>query len=74
VTNLRLDSYQVIVTNEDAPEIFAFDVPVPPSQLSLDVPAGFFAAGTDYEVEVIARAVPENGNQVISITFFTTPE
>jgi hypothetical protein len=42
--------------------------------LTLDVPAGVFAAGTDYEVEVIARAAPENGNQVISITFFTTPE
>jgi hypothetical protein len=74
VTNIPLDSYQVIVTNEDALEIFAYDVRVPPSQLSLDVPAGFFAAGTDYEVEVIARAQPENGNQVISITFFTTPE
>jgi len=73
-TDIEIDSYQVIVTNQEAPELFVYDVRVPPTATSLSVPTSFFARGTDYEVEVLARATSPNGNQVISIVFFATPK
>ena len=67
----EITSYQIIVTNDGDPR-FKYDVRVPAEATSLTVPAEFFEADTEYELEILA--VESSGNQTISLLFFTTEE
>jgi len=66
---IKIQSYQVIVTN-DEDSAFTYDVRVPADVTSLSVPSEFFAPDTEYELEILA--VEESGNQTIALIFFTT--
>jgi hypothetical protein len=68
VKNIPLDSYEVIVTDQDDPELFAIDQRVKPTKTSVLIDKGFFLGKKNYEVEVLARA--KNGNQIIDSQYF----
>jgi len=70
-TGIKIESYQVIVTNDEDPR-FEYNVRMPADANSLSVPAEFFEPGTEYELEILA--VEESGNQTISVIFFETEE
>jgi hypothetical protein len=72
---VNITGYEVIITKEvaDDPHGFSrptYDVHVPPTVNSLNVPAEFLEADTVYELEVLALEV--SGNQTISVGFFKT--
>jgi len=66
---IHIESYQVIVTNDEDPR-FEYNVRVSADTTSLSVPAEFFEPETEYELEILA--VEESGNQTISVLFFRT--
>lgn len=66
---IEIESYEVIVTNDDNPR-FIYDVRVSADARSLTVPAEFFEPETTYELEILA--VEKSGNQTIGIIFFET--
>jgi hypothetical protein len=67
--SINIESYQIIVTNDEDPQ-FEYNVRLPADATSLSVPAEFFAPDTEYELEILA--VEESGNQTISVIFFRT--
>ncbi len=70
-TGIEIESYQIIVTNEEDSQ-FAYDIRMPSDARSVTVPGEFLEAGVEYELEILAVAA--NGNQTISIIFFTVEE
>jgi hypothetical protein len=67
---IRIVRHQVIVTAEGPGGSFRVDLPA--TATSATIPAGFFARGAEYAVEVIARA--SSGNQTITeVPFRTAP-
>jgi Fibronectin type III domain len=68
VTNIPIDSYEVIVTNEDDSQKFRSDQRVSKQHTSVRFDKSFFQHSKNYEVEVLARGT--NLNQVISIQYF----
>ena len=69
--SIEIESYQVIVTNDEDPQ-FEYSVRLPADATSLSVPAEFFEPDTEYELEILA--VETSGNQTISLIFFKTEE
>jgi hypothetical protein len=72
---VNITGYEVIVTKEvaDDPHGFSrptYDVHVPATVNSLNVPRKFLEADTVYELEVLA--LEASGNQTISVGFFKT--
>jgi hypothetical protein len=72
---VNITGYEVIITKEvaDDPHGFSrptYDVHVPASVNSLNVPREFLEADTVYELEVLALEV--SGNQTINVGFFKT--
>jgi hypothetical protein len=72
---VNITGYEVIVTKEGADDPHGFsrptyDVHVPATVTSLNVPRKFLEADTVYELEVLA--LEGSGNQTISVGFFKT--
>lgn len=62
VNNIPMDSYEVIVMNQDDQQDFVTDWRVTKNTRSVFIDKSFFQHNKNYELEVLARAV--NGNQV----------
>ena len=66
---IEIQSYEVIVTNDEDPR-FRYDVILRADATSLTVPAEFFEPDTEYELEILAKE--SSGNQTITVLFFAT--
>ena len=68
-----IEAYQVIVENdEDVERLRVFAIDITAADTSTMVPSGFFEAGKDYEVEVLA--IETSGNKTITEVGFATAD
>lgn len=66
-----IEAYQIIVTQEiEARPKRSFDVVVPATVTSIEVPADFLQPDADYVFEVLA--IETSGNQTLSASYFST--